>query len=70
MREERTEDDGALQLLIELPAAQLAALARDPRVSLALLPPDAPCAGGAPYLESPGPVPSGGRNGRRNVNRP
>jgi GTP-binding protein HflX len=70
VREERTEEDGALQLLIELPAAQLVALARDPRVSLALLPPEAPCAGAVPYLESPGPVPSGGRNGPRTVNRP
>ena len=57
VREERTEDDGAMRLLIELPPAQMAALARDPQVTLTLLPPVAPCAAAVPYLESSGPVP-------------
>ncbi|MBS0388224.1 MAG: GTPase HflX [Proteobacteria bacterium] len=34
VREERSERDGALALLVELPPAQLAAMARDPRVRL------------------------------------
>ncbi len=55
VREERVEDDGALQLLVELPAPQLAALARNPQVTLEMLPGDAPCALAAPYLESTGP---------------
>lgn len=37
VREEHTLDDGAMQLLIELPPAQMAALARDPTVGLTLL---------------------------------
>jgi GTPase len=55
VREERVEDDGALHLLVELPAPQLAVLARNPQVTLALLPDLPPCAPAAPYLESTGP---------------
>jgi GTP-binding protein HflX len=39
VREERTEVDGALTLLVELPPAQMAALARNPEVSLVTLAP-------------------------------
>jgi GTP-binding protein HflX len=52
VREERTEPDGAMQLLVELPPAQMAALARNPEVALTLLPAAPPCAGATPYLES------------------
>jgi GTP-binding protein HflX len=52
VREERTEADGAMQLLVELPPAQMAALARNPDVALTLLPARAPCASATPYLES------------------
>ena len=61
VREEQAEEDGTLRLLVELPGPQLEALARDPQVTLALLPPGPPCAGGLPYLESTGPVPPGVR---------
>ena len=52
VREERTEDDGAMRLLVELPPAQVAALAGDPEVALLLVPAGPPCAAAAPYLES------------------
>jgi len=39
VREERTEVDGALTLLVELPPAQMATLARNPEVSLVTLAP-------------------------------
>jgi GTPase len=52
VREERTEEDGAMRLLIELPPAQMSALARNPAVTLAILPARAPCAAAMPYLES------------------
>jgi GTP-binding protein HflX len=52
VREERTEDNGVLRLLVELPPAQMAALARNPEVSLSLLSPGLPCAGSVPYLKS------------------
>jgi GTP-binding protein HflX len=61
VREEQTEEDGTLRLLVELPAPQLAALARNPQLTLSLLPSGPPCAGGLPYLESTGPVPPGAR---------
>jgi len=70
VREERTDDDGTLRLLVELPGPQLAELAKDPRVALELLPEPAPCAHGRPYLESPGPVASGGPGNPRDANRP
>ena len=57
VREEHSEDDGAMRLLIELPPPQMAALARNPEVTLTLLPARPPCAGAVPYLESTGPVP-------------
>jgi GTP-binding protein HflX len=44
VREERTDDDGAMRLLIELPAAAMAAIARNPGVILTLLPAELPCA--------------------------
>jgi len=54
VREERTEENGTMQLLVELPPAQLAALAREPEVELTLLPVPVPvpCAAVMPYLES------------------
>lgn len=52
VREERTEDDGAMQLLVELPPAEMAALARNPDVALTVLPAELPCAPAVPYLES------------------
>jgi hypothetical protein len=62
VREERVEDDGTLRLLIELPPAQMAALARNPAVNLSILPNGMPCAAALPYLESGGP---GARRPRR-----
>jgi GTPase len=44
VREERTEDDGAMRLLIELPPEAMAAIARKPGVKLTLLPAELPCA--------------------------
>jgi len=52
VREERTEDDGGMRLLIELPPAQMAALARNPQVLLSMVSPGLPCATAVPYLES------------------
>jgi GTPase len=52
VREERTQDDGAMQLLIELPAAGMAELARTAGVRLAPCPEGAACARAVPYLES------------------
>ena len=58
VREERTEEDGVMRLLVELPPAELAALARDPAVQLSVNRPVAstapapPCAAVMPYLES------------------
>ncbi len=53
VREERSEEDGAMRLLVELPPAQLSELERDPLVALTRLP-GAPCAPAPPYLESAG----------------
>jgi GTP-binding protein HflX len=44
VREERTEHDGAMRLLIELPPKAMAAIARKPGVKLTLLPAELPCA--------------------------
>ncbi len=44
VREERTEDDGAMRLLIELPPEAMAAIARKPDVKLTLLSAELPCA--------------------------
>jgi GTP-binding protein HflX len=44
VREERTEDDGAMRLLIELPPEAMAAIARKPGVKLTLLAAELPCA--------------------------
>jgi GTP-binding protein HflX len=52
VREERVEDDGAMQLLVELPPKQMAALARNPQVALSIVSPGPPCANAVPYLES------------------
>ena len=52
VREERIEEDGAMCLLVELPPAQMSALARNPAVTLAMLPALPPCAAAMPYLES------------------
>ncbi len=46
VREERTEDDGRMRLLIELPPEAMAAIARKPGVELTLLPAELPCAHG------------------------
>ena len=48
VREERTEADGVMRLLVELPPAELAALARDPAVQLSVIRPVAPTAPGPP----------------------
>jgi GTPase len=52
VREECTEETGAMRLLIELPPAQMVALAREPGAELTLLPLHPPCAAAMPYLES------------------
>ena len=44
VREECTEDDGAMRLLIELPPEAMAAIARKPGVKLTLLSAELPCA--------------------------
>jgi GTP-binding protein HflX len=44
VREERTEEDGAMRLLIELPPEAMAAIARKPGVKLTLLAAGLPCA--------------------------
>src|SRR5712672_76553 len=44
VREERTDEDGAMRLLIELPPEAMAAIARNPGVQLTLLPAGLPCA--------------------------
>ncbi len=51
VREERSEHDGAMQLLVELPPAQLADLERNRQVALTLVA-SSSCAPAAPYLES------------------
>ena len=51
VREEQSEADGAMRLLVELPPAQLAELRRHPEVVLTLIP-STPCAPALPYLES------------------
>jgi GTPase len=69
VREERIEDDGTMRLLVELPPAQMAALAREPAAVLSLVLNGTPCAAVLPYLESNGlaartarrrPIPSNG----------
>ena len=52
VREERTEDDGTMRLLVELPPAQMAALARNPEVDLSMVAAVPACATAVPYLES------------------
>src|SRR5712672_877893 len=44
VRQERTDEDGAMRLLIELPPEAMAAIARNPGVQLTLLPAGLPCA--------------------------
>jgi GTPase len=61
VREERTEDDGTMRLLVELPPVQMAALARNPNVTLSMLSPGPPCAPAIPYLESISSVAPGAR---------
>ncbi|MFI4914384.1 MAG: ribosome rescue GTPase HflX [Steroidobacterales bacterium] len=59
VREERSLDDGALELLVDLPALSLAAWVREPGVRVLAAPPPplcAPCAPQPAYLEST-PVP-------------
>ena len=51
VREERSEADGAMCFLVELPPAQLAELVRNPQVALTLIP-HTPCAPALRYLES------------------
>ena len=53
VREERSEADGAMLLLVELPPAQMAAMAHDPQVKLRLIK-AAPCVRRLPCLESVG----------------
>ena len=62
VREERVEEDGTMRLLIELPPAQMAALARNPAVALSILSNGTPCATALPYLKSSG---TGARSARR-----
>jgi GTPase len=65
VREERTEDDGTMRLLVELPPAQMAALARDPQVALSMVSPGLACATAMPYLES---IRSAAHSARRRPN--
>ena len=67
VREERTEDDGTMRLLVELPPAQMAALARNPLVALSMVSPGPPCATAMPYLES---IRSVAHSARRRPNPP
>jgi len=56
VRDERALDDGAIELLVDLPAAELAAWAAQPGVQLLEaqpLPAPAACSAQGPYLESP-----------------
>ena len=53
VREERSEADGSMSLLVELPPAQMAAMAHDPQVKLRLIK-AAPCVRRLPCLESVG----------------
>jgi GTPase len=62
VREERIADDGTMRLLVELPPAQMAALARDPAVALSMVAKGTPCAAALPYLKSSG---SAARTARR-----
>jgi hypothetical protein len=53
VREERTADDGSIELTVELPDAEILALARTAGVQILEAPQaDIPCASGDPYLES------------------
>ncbi|MGH8322497.1 MAG: hypothetical protein ACRETD_01650, partial [Steroidobacteraceae bacterium] len=53
VREERSADDGSIELLVELPDVELLALARLPDVQiLEVRGPDMPCASGDAYLQS------------------
>jgi GTPase len=52
VREERAQDDGGTQLLVELPRAGLEALERTPGVRLIPCAPRTTCAHAVPYLES------------------
>ena len=58
VREERTGEDGTMQLLVELPAKPLDELARTPGVRLMAGAADAACALAVPYLESTAAAPS------------
>jgi GTP-binding protein HflX len=54
VREERSADDGSIELLVELPDVELLVLARTPGVQiLEVQGPDMPCAPGDAYLQSP-----------------
>ena len=53
VREERSADDGSIELLVELPDVELLVLARTPGVQiLEVRGPDMPCAPGDAYLQS------------------
>ena len=53
VREEQTQDDGSIELLVELPDAELLALARTSGVQiLEVRGPDTPCVSGDAYLQS------------------
>jgi GTP-binding protein HflX len=53
VREERSADDGSIELLVELPDVELLALARTPGVQILEMPgPDMPCAPADAYLQS------------------
>jgi GTP-binding protein HflX len=53
VREERSADDGSIELLVELPDVELLALARTPGVQILEVPgPDMPCAPADAYLQS------------------
>ncbi len=67
VREERTEEDGTMRLLVELPPAQMAALARNPVVEISLVAAAPACATAVPYLES---VRSVAHSARRRPNPP
>jgi GTP-binding protein HflX len=53
VREERSADDGSIELLVDLPDVELLALARTPGVQILEVPgPDMPCAPADAYLKS------------------
>ena len=63
VREEKSADDGSIELTVELPDAELLTLARTPGVQiLETWGPDMPCASGDGYLQSSAVSSAGFRN--------